>query len=184
MVVHSTLSDLYSTIAAGIGALRGPLHGGAFEVALADLQSIESPDKAQGWVEKRMAAGRKIIGFGHRVWRADDPRVLILKRHAEALCKEKGLGELYETAARVEEVVCAAMAARGKKIFPNMSFYTGIVYRALGFAPPLFPVIFAVARTAGWLARVLEYLPENRIFCPRAVYAGPTDRPFVRLEDR
>jgi len=184
MVTHSCLSDLYSTVAAAIGSLRGPLHGGAYEAALADLMSVGSPEKAGDWVERRMTAGRKIIGFGHRVYRTHDPRVGILKSHAEALCREKGLSALYETAVKVDEVVCAAMAAKGKKIFPNISFYSGLAYHALGFAGPLFPVIFAVARTAGWLARVLEYLPENRIFCPRAVYAGPSERRYVPIDER
>ncbi len=184
MVVHSTLADMYSTAAAAIGSLRGALHGGATEIALVDLLSIESPHEAPGWVEQRLAAGRRIIGFGHRVWRTHDPRVAILRRHAETLCQEQGLTDLYETAVKVDRTVCAAMAAKGKKIFPNVGFYLGLAFHALGFPSPLFPVIFAVARTAGWAARVLEYLPENRIFCPRAVYDGPTEQRFVPIEER
>ncbi|MBN2561723.1 MAG: citrate synthase/methylcitrate synthase [Phycisphaerae bacterium] len=184
MVVHSTLSDLYSTIAAAIGSLRGPLHGGAYEAALADLMTIGSPDNVERWVEKRMASGQRIIGFGHRVYRTHDPRVGLLKRRAEALCRRRGLEDLFKTAAKVDKTVCAAMAKKGRKIFPNISFYSGVLYHALGIAPPLFPVVFAVARTAGWLARVLEYLPENRLFCPTAAYAGPADRPYVPIDRR
>ena len=184
MVVHSSLADLYSTIAAAIGSLRGPLHGGANEAALADIQSIGGPQNVKPWLEKRLIEGQKIIGFGHRVYKAYDPRAKILKKHAEVLCREKGFDSLYQTAAAVEDQVGAAMKAAGRQIYPNVDFYSGLVYHALGFPTPLFPVIFAVARTAGWLARVLEYLPENRIFRPRAVYTGPTDRTYVPIDQR
>ncbi|MFQ5425058.1 MAG: citrate/2-methylcitrate synthase [Phycisphaerae bacterium] len=184
MVVHSSMSDLYSTIAAAIGSLRGPLHGGANELALADMQSIDGPGSAAAWVADRMARHDKIIGFGHRVYKAYDPRATILKRHAEALCREKGLADLFQTADAVEREVCAAMEKAGKKIFPNVDFYSGIVYHALGFSTPMFPVIFAVARTAGWVSRVLEYLPINRIFRPRAVYNGATDARYVPMSER
>ncbi len=184
MVVHSSMSDLYSTVAAAIGSLRGPLHGGANEAALADLQSIGGPDKAADWVADRMKAREKIIGFGHRVYKAYDPRATVLKEHARRLCAEKGMQDLFATAEAVDREVCAAMERAGKKIFPNVDFYSGIVYHALGFDTPLFPVIFAVARTAGWVSRVLEYLPENRIFRPRAVYDGTTDAAYVPMAER
>ncbi|MCG8406659.1 MAG: citrate/2-methylcitrate synthase [Phycisphaerales bacterium] len=184
MVVHSSLSDMYSTIAAAIGSLRGPLHGGANEAALADLQTIGNPENAKTWSQEKMSKGEKIIGFGHRVYKALDPRATVLKRHAEVLCKQKGFESLFETANTVEREVTAAMEAKGKKIYPNVDFYSGLVYHALGFPTPLFPVIFAVSRTAGWLARVLEYLPENRIFRPRAVYSGQTDQTYVPIDQR
>jgi len=184
MVVHSSLSDMYATIAAAIGSLRGPLHGGANEAALEDIRSIGGPDKAADWVRQQMDQKRKIIGFGHRVYKAYDPRATVLKQHAERLCREKGLKDLFETAAKVEQEVCEAMQKAGKKIFPNVDFYSGMVYHALGFRTPLFPVIFAVSRTAGWVARVLEYLPENRIFRPRAVYNGPTDLKYRPIDQR
>jgi citrate synthase len=184
MVVHSCLSDMYSTIAAAIGALRGPLHGGANEVALDDLQHIDGPQNAKAWVARKVAKGEKIVGFGHRVYKAYDPRARVLKRYAEKLCRDRGLGKLYETAAAVDDAVVAAMQAAGKPIFPNVDFYSGLVYQAIGFPPPLFPVIFAVSRTAGWVARVLEYLSENRIFRPRAVYDGPTDLKFIPMDKR
>jgi citrate synthase len=184
MIVHSCLSDMYSTVAAAVGALRGPLHGGANEAALDDLQAIGGPTRAADWVADMIARGQKIIGFGHRVYKAYDPRATVLKKYAEALCRQRGLGSLYETAAAVETEVVAAMKAAGKPIYPNVDFYSGLVYQAIGFPPPLFPVIFAVSRTAGWVARVLEYLPENRIFRPRAVYDGPTDLKYVPLSER
>lgn len=184
MVVHSSLADMYSTIAAAIGSLRGPLHGGANEAALEDLKAIGGPDKAAAWVADRIAKGQKVIGFGHRVYKAYDPRALVLKKHAEALCREKGMESLYRTAVEVENLFLGEMKAKGKPIYPNVDYYSGIVYHALGFPTPLFPVIFAVSRTAGWAARVLEYLPENRIFRPRAVYDGPTDLKVVPIEKR
>ena len=149
-----------------------------------DLQSIGGPDKAADWVADRMKAREKIIGFGHRVYKAYDPRAKVLKEHARRLCAEKGMQDLFATAEAVDREVCAAMERAGKKIFPNVDFYSGIVYHALGFDTPLFPVIFAVARTAGWVSRVLEYLPENRIFRPRAVYDGTTDAAYVPMSER
>lgn len=184
MVVHSSLADMYSTIAAAIGSLRGPLHGGANEAALAAIKAIGGPDKVPAWVAQKIAKGEKVIGFGHRVYKAYDPRALVLKRHAEPLCKAKGLEELYRTAVAVDDLFLAEMKAKDKPIYPNVDFYSGIVYHALGFATPLFPVIFAVSRTAGWAARVLEYLPENRIFRPRAVYDGPLDQKVVPIGER
>lgn len=184
MVVHSSMSDLYSTIAAAIGSLRGPLHGGANEAALADLESIGGPDKAPAWVADRLQQHEKIIGFGHRVYKAYDPRATVLKKYADRLCRQKGLDSLFATADAVEREVCGAMEKAGKKIFPNVDFYSGLVYHALGFDTPLFPVIFAVARSAGWVARVLEYLPVNRIFRPRAVYDGAAETPYVPISDR
>jgi len=184
MVVHSCLADMYSTIAAAVGALRGPLHGGANEVALDDLHGIGGPDNARAWAEQKIAKGEKIVGFGHRVYKSYDPRARVLKRYAEKLCRQKGLGKLYETAAAVDDAVVDAMQKAGKPIYPNVDFYSGLVYQAIGFPAPLFPVIFAVARTAGWVARVLEYLPENRIFRPRAVYDGPADLKFMPMAQR
>jgi citrate synthase len=184
MVVHSTLSDMYSTMAAAIGSLRGPLHGGANEAALAALKAIGGPEKARAWVDDMIARKEKVVGFGHRVYKANDPRAVVLKKHAEVLCRQKGIDRLFETAVAVEEAFGAEMRKVGKPIYPNVDFYSGIVYHALGFDTPLFPVIFAVARTAGWAARVLEYLPENRIFRPRAVYDGPTDLKVMPIDQR
>ncbi len=184
MVVHSSMSDMYSTVAAAIGSLRGPLHGAANQAALDDLLTVGGPENAKAWVEDRFKKGHKFMGFGHRVYKAYDPRATVLKGFAEMLCKEKGQEKLYRTAAAVEENVLAGMKALGKPIFPNVDFYAGVVYHVLGFAAPFFPVIFAVGRTAGWVARVLEYLPENRIFRPRAVYTGETDLKYVPIGDR
>jgi citrate synthase len=184
MVVHSSLADMYSTIAAAIGSLRGPLHGGANEAALHDLEAIGGPQNVKAWVADHVAKGKKVIGFGHRVYKAYDPRALVLKKHAEALCKQHGEEKLYQTAVAVEEEFCAAMRAANKPIYPNVDFYSGLVYHVLGFEAPLFPAIFAVSRTAGWTARVLEYLPENRIFRPRAVYNGTLDGVVAPIDQR
>lgn len=184
MVVHSSMSDMYSTVAAAIGSLRGPLHGAANQAALDDLLTVGGPENAKAWVEDRFKAGQKIMGFGHRVYKAYDPRATVLKGFAEKLCKEKGQEKLFKTAAAIEEHVLAAMKAAGKPIFPNVDFYSGVVYHVLGFAAPFFPVIFAVGRTAGWVARVLEYLPENRIFRPRAVYTGESNLKYAPMSDR
>ncbi|HWL94120.1 MAG TPA: citrate/2-methylcitrate synthase [Phycisphaerae bacterium] len=184
MVVHSSMSDMYSTVAAAIGSLRGPLHGAANQAALDDLLTVGSPENAKTWVADRMAKSQKVMGFGHRVYKAYDPRATVLKRYAEMLCKAHGKEKLFHTAAAIEENVMAAMKAAGKPIFPNVDFYSGVVYHVLGFAAPFFPVIFAVGRTAGWVARVLEYLPENRIFRPRAVYTGEMEQKYVPIGER
>lgn len=184
MIVHSSMSDMYSTVAAAIGSLRGPLHGAANQAALDDLLTVGGPENAKAWVEDRMAKGQKVMGFGHRVYKAYDPRATVLKRYAEQLCKQRGMEKIYQTAAAIEEHVLAAMKQAGKPIFPNVDFYSGVVYHVLGFAAPFFPVIFAVGRTAGWVSRVLEYLPENRLFRPRAVYNGDTDLKYAPMSDR
>ena len=184
MVVHSSLSDMYSTIAAAIGSLRGPLHGAANQAALDELLTVGSPENAKKWVQEKFAKGQKIMGFGHRVYKAYDPRATVLKRYAEVLCKRKGMEKLYATAAAVEDEAIAAMKAAGKPIFPNVDFYSGVIYYALGFTAPFFPVIFAVGRTAGWVARVLEYLPENKLFRPRAAYDGPTQVEYIPMSQR
>ncbi len=184
MVVHSSMADMYSTVAAAIGSLRGPLHGAANQAALDDLLTVGGPENAKAWVDERMKKGQKVMGFGHRVYKAYDPRATVLKRYAEQLCRQRGMEKLYQTAAAVEEHTINAMKAAGKPIFPNVDFYSGVVYHVLGFSAPFFPVIFAVGRCAGWVARVLEYLPENRIFRPRAVYTGETEQVYVEMEKR
>jgi len=182
MVIHSTLSDMYSSIAGAIGALKGPLHGGANAEALREVLQIGSPDKAPAYVEAKLSRKEKIMGFGHRVYKAYDPRARILRNFAKQLCEQHDEQVLFETAAAVEDAVIAKLGTKG--IFPNVDFYSGIVYHALGIETPMFPVIFAVSRTAGWVARILEYLPENRIFRPRAVYTGETALEYVPVEQR
>ncbi len=172
MVVASTLSDIYFSIEAGIAALNGPLHGGANERVLYTLEEIGSPDKVEKWFKKAREEKRKIMGFGHRVYKAYDPRARILGPLAEFLCKDhKEVRTLFKTAKKLEKMVISTLG-KEKKIFPNVDFYSGLVYKALGIPPEMFTPIFAVSRVSGWTARIIEYLKHNRIFRPRAIYTG------------
>ena len=184
MVVASTLSDIYFSIGAGIGALSGPLHGGANEAVLHTLKEIGSPDRVERWYQKARREKRKVMGFGHRVYKAYDPRARILGPLAKLLAsKDPKVKSLYKTARALEKEVIKTLG-KEKKIFPNVDFYSGIVYQAMGIAPEYYTPIFAVSRVSGWTARVLEYLKANRIFRPRGIYVGAFDREYVPMEDR
>jgi citrate synthase len=184
MVVASTLSDIYFSVGAGIGALSGPLHGGANEQVVISLREIGGPGNVRAWVDAALKDRRKIMGFGHRVYKAYDPRARILGPLAAELARENAaIRPLLETARALEEEVMSRMGAE-KKIFPNVDFYSGIVYSSLGIPREMFTPIFAVSRVAGWTARVQEYLASNRIFRPRAVYTGEFNKPYVPVERR
>jgi len=184
MVVASTLSDIYWAIGSGIAALSGPLHGGANEQVLHLLNEIGSPEAVEEWFERSRARKRKIMGFGHRVYKAYDPRARVLGPLARfAIRGDKGARRLFRTARTLEQKVIESLGAE-KKIFPNVDFYSGIVYTAMGLAPEMFTPIFAVSRVAGWTARVLEYLGKNRIFRPRAMYVGGFGKEYVKMSRR
>jgi citrate synthase len=182
MVIHSSLADMYSAIVGGIGSLKGPLHGGANERALADLLELKDEEDASRYVKECIAQKKKIMGFGHRVYKAYDPRAKILGKYSQEVTEAKGMGHLYRIARRVEEEVIAAYG--GKGIFPNVDFYSGTIYYAFGIEPAMFTPIFAVSRVSGWCARVLEYLPVNRIFRPRAEYVGTLEAAYVPMDQR
>jgi citrate synthase len=184
MVNASTLSDIYLSVGSGIAALSGPLHGGANEKVIETLREIGSPGKVKAWYGKARAEKRKIVGFGHRVYKAYDPRARILVPLSERLVRgNKRVGRLFETAQALEAEVVSTLGVE-KKIFPNVDFYSGLAFSALGIAPELFSPIFAVARVAGWTARVLEYLQNNRIFRPRAIYVGEFGKKYVPMGER
>ena len=182
MVIHSSLSGLYSAVVGGIGSLKGPLHGGANERSLEELLKLESEEAAKEYVENAIAKKQKIMGFGHRVYRTWDPRAVILREYAEKLSKERGQEKLLAVAETVEKLVIEAYGKKG--IYPNVDFYSGLVYKALGIPMRMFTPIFAVSRVAGWTARVIEYMPRNRIFRPRAKYVGQLDAPYVPIDER
>jgi len=183
MVVNSSLSDMYSSITAGIGSLKGPLHGGANERVLHDLDEIGSAGNVDKWFAEARKAKRRVMGFGHRVYKAYDPRARILGPLADMMTQGTKHRTLYETAIKLDGVVCSELGAE-KKIFPNVDFYSGLVYRAMGIETAMFTPIFAVSRISGWCARVLEYLASNRIFRPRAIYTGPTKAEYVPVGKR
>lgn len=185
VVIASTAVDMYAAIAGAIGALKGPLHGGANQLVLAQLREIESHGgvgAVETWLDDLLARKGRVMGFGHRVYKAYDPRARILKRWAGELAKEKER-ELYEIALKLEEINIQKLG--GKGIFPNVDFYSGLVYGALGIPSDFFTPIFAVARVSGWVADVLEYWKENRLIRPRAWYADQVwDRPYIPLKER
>lgn len=185
MVVASTLSDIYFSVGAGIAALNGPLHGGANEKVVRALLEIGNVDNVKPWVKKQMEEKQKIVGFGHRVYKAYDPRARILGPLAEYLIKDrnKEMQNVFNIATTLEGEVLNSMGYE-KKIFPNVDFYSGIVYGCLGIPIEIYTPIFAVSRVAGWTARVVEYLKTNRIFRPRAVYTGEFNKSYVPMNER
>jgi citrate synthase len=184
MVVNSSLSDMYSSVVAGIGSLKGPLHGGANERVLYDLEEIGSAENVEPWFRKARAAKRRVMGFGHRVYKAYDPRARIFGPLAKLMTdRNPQYRNLYQTAIKLEEVVCRELGAQ-KKIFPNVDFYSGLIYKAMDIETAMFTPIFAVSRISGWTARALEYLEDNRLFRPRAVYTGPIRADYVPLDER
>ncbi|MFW5776471.1 MAG: citrate/2-methylcitrate synthase [Spirochaetota bacterium] len=184
MVVASTLSDIYLAIGSGVSALAGPLHGGANVEVVQMLSEIASRDAVDEWYANAVAAKRKITGFGHRVYKAYDPRARILGPLAALLARDsERVGTLYSVARALEEKVVSDLGAT-KKVFPNVDFYSGLVYQSMGIPPELYTTIFAVARVSGWTARVMEYLQKNRIFRPRAIYTGTLNEAYVPLSER
>jgi citrate synthase len=184
LVVASTMSDIYFSVDAGIGALNGPLHGGANELVTKMLQEIKSPDNVASWYCKARELGRKIPGFGHRVYKTYDPRAKVLAPLAGMLADTNpDCSKMLQTAGKLEELVVGELG-ENKKIFPNVDLYSGIIYNALGVPEDLYTVLFAVSRVSGWTARVMEYLENNRIFRPRSLYVGDFDREYVPLENR
>ncbi|MCP4716308.1 MAG: citrate/2-methylcitrate synthase, partial [Deltaproteobacteria bacterium] len=184
LVTASTLSDLYLSVGSGIAALSGPLHGGANEQVVLQLGKIGGPENVAAWVNDVLAKKEKISGFGHRVYKAYDPRARILGPLARYLGSGNSEAtKLFKTARALEKEVAANMSAE-KQIFPNVDFYSGIVYNAMGIASEIFTPIFAVSRVSGWTARMLEYLENNRIFRPRAMYSGDFNKKYIPLNKR
>ncbi len=169
--VVSTESDLYSAVVAAIGALKGPLHGGANEAVMEMLDEIDGPDAARDWLKRALEEDRKISGFGHRVYREGDSRVPTMKRQLRAVADARDGGELVKLADAVEEAM-----NEEKGIFPNVDFPAGPAYHLMGFPTALFTPIFVIARIAGWTAHVLEQSADNRLVRPLARYAGPDQR--------
>lgn len=183
MVVASSLTDLYSAIAAAIGSLKGPLHGGANEAVLRQLATIGSPDNVPAFVDDAQANKIKIMGIGHRVYKTYDPRAVIFKKLAEACVRsDASLATLYATALRLEAECVARFGDKG--LYPNVDYFSGILYRSLGIDPKMFTPIFAIARMPGWVARLLEYLPHNRLFRPKGKYEGHDQRGYVAMTQR
>ena len=181
-VTASTLTDPYAVVASAVGTLAGPLHGGANEDVLAMLDEIGAADHAVAYLESAMASKRKVMGFGHREYRVKDPRAVILQALAEELFDRFGHDEMYDVARALEAAAESRLGPKG--IYPNVDFYSGLVYRKLGIPRDLFTPVFAIARVAGWLAHWREQLGANRIFRPSQIYTGSSNRLWSPLEDR
>jgi citrate synthase len=183
-VTGSTLANPYTVVSAAIGTLTGPLHGGANEEVLQVLDTIPSVEAVRPWLEEQRAKDPKykIMGFGHRVYKVKDPRATVLQELAEHVFAETSRPKKYEIAVELERVAAGIYGPKG--VYPNVDFYSGIVYNALGIPHDLFTPIFAIARVAGWLSHWLEQLKNNRIYRPEQVYVGKHDVPFVPLEKR
>lgn len=185
-VVASTLSTCYSAIAAAIGALYGPLHGGANEKVMEMVDEIESNGEisATDWVNTALDEKRKVMGMGHRVYRAKDPRAIIIEGYLEELGKQRGDTTYFDMLKEVERVFRERMEEKGKPIYPNVDFFSGAVYRMLGVPTILFTPIFALSRASGWLSHIIEQRHDNRIYRPSSTYTGEIDRPFIPMADR
>jgi citrate synthase len=177
-VIASTLSDLHSAVTGAIGALKGPLHGGANERVMQMLESIGDADPRE-WIEGALARGERIMGFGHRVYKTWDPRALILKEEARRLAARSDEPHWFDASEEIEKVVVDE-----KGLYPNVDFYSASTYRYLGLPTDLFTPIFAMSRVAGWSAHVIEQHGANRLIRPSSEYVGPGPRPYAPLDRR
>jgi citrate synthase len=182
MVTASTLTDPYAVIASAVGTLAGPLHGGANEEVITMLEEIGSVENVDAYLENCLQRKSKIMGFGHRVYKVKDPRATILQELAEQLFEKFGRDEYYDIAIALEHAVAERLGHKG--IYPNVDFYSGLVYRKMGIPTDLFTPVFAIARVAGWLAHWKEQLAENRIFRPTQIYTGARNAPYIPIEKR
>jgi citrate synthase len=178
-VCAATLSDMHSAVVAAVATLKGPLHGGANEAVMRTLESIDGVDAVPGAVRDILGSGAKIMGFGHRVYRTEDPRATHLRRLSESMGRLAGDAQWYEMSLAMEQAVMA-----DKGLYPNVDFYAASVYRSLGIPTDLFTPVFAVSRMAGWTAHVMEQHADNRLIRPDSDYIGERDRRVVPLADR
>jgi len=184
--VGSSQADPYLSTAAAAAALAGPLHGGANEEVLKMLDEIGSKDKVPAYIEKVKTGQFKLMGFGHRVYKNYDPRAKIIKRAADSVFEVTGRNSKLEIALELERIALEDDYFVKRKLYPNVDFYSGIIYQAMGFKPSIFTALFAIPRTAGWLAQWEELVvdPEQKIARPRQIYTGDVEREFVPLEKR
>ncbi len=178
-VIVSTLSDLCGAVSGAIAALKGSLHGGANEAVMAVLEEIGTPDKAKAWMQEALAAKRKVMGFGHRLYRIGDSRVPTMTQYRDQLAQLRGGANLIEISRILEKEMVGA-----KKIYPNLDFPAGPAFHLMGFPTDLFTPIFVLARVVGWTAHVVEQLTDNRLVRPSAEYIGAAERTVVPLANR
>jgi citrate synthase len=173
-VIASTQSDMHSAVAGGVGALKGPLHGGAGEAVMRTLMEIGEVAQVDAFADRALAEKRRLMGFGHRVYRAGDPRAAILRGMAEEACRQSGQFKWYEMAVKLHERI-----GKAKGLIPNVDFYSAPLFYSLGIPVDLFTPVIAAGRVAGWTANIIEQHDDNRLIRPRAEYVGPRARPWV-----
>ncbi len=178
-VTAATLADMYSAVTSAIGTLKGPLHGGANEQVMKLLKEIGDPEKAEAWVKNALANKVKVPGFGHRVYRTEDPRATVLRQYAQSLSAQAGDTRFYDISCEVERTM-----RENSKVYPNVDFYSATCYSMMGIPVELFTPIFAVSRITGWTAHILEQWTNNRLIRPRADYTGPVGLNYVPIEER
>jgi citrate synthase len=179
-VAASTLADVHGAITAALATLKGPLHGGANEAVMQALEEIARPERAEEWVRETLAARRKVMGFGHAVYRTEDPRATHLREASHRLGEETRQRKWYDITAALE----AAVRGGPKPLNPNVDLYSASLYRALGIPTDLFTPLFAVSRVSGWTAHVLEQLANNKLIRPDSEYVGPRDVLYVPIDQR
>ncbi|MBX3458612.1 MAG: citrate synthase [Planctomycetes bacterium] len=180
-VIAATLSDMYSAITGAIGALKGPLHGGANEGVIMTLLEIREPANIKPWLEKKFQdKGFRLMGFGHAVYKTLDPRAIVLKKYSKKTGEERGTTKWYEMSDQIEGI----MKGREKPLYPNVDFYSASTYYMMGLPPEIYTPIFAVSRVVGWCAHVIEQQAHNKLIRPAANYIGEVDKPFVPMDQR
>jgi citrate synthase len=184
--VGSTQVDPYSSVAAGVAALYGPLHGGANEQALRMLRRIEHPRNIPDFLASVKAGNERLMGFGHRVYKNYDPRARIIRKHLDAVFEVRGTSPLLDIATELEKQALADDYFTSRKLYPNVDFYSGLIYEALGLPVAMFPVMFAIGRTSGWIAQWLEMVQdsEQKIARPRQIYTGLRDQEYITIDKR
>jgi citrate synthase len=178
-VVAGTLADMYSAVTAGLGALSGPLHGGANTAIMRILLEIGSSDNVENYVKDALAKKKKIMGFGHAVYKTEDPRATHLRRFSKEMGERKGDTKWYDMTAKLEETM-----KREKGLLPNVDAYSASTYYMMGIPLDLYTPIFAISRISGWTAHILEQYADNKLIRPRAEYIGPRDVPYVPIDER